>query len=85
MRMSNDGMKRVTLMLTIAIVVCLSVASLGGVVDAPWLAYSWYLGLFGILSLIVLTALQGMHWLLEAGVRRYHRMMLHWGGEAHGH
>jgi len=85
MHKSETGLNRATLILTVAIVLCLSVAALGGVVESPWLAYFWYLGLLGILALIVVSLLQGVYWLLEAAARRYHHLLLRWGGEAHGH
>ncbi len=85
MHKSNTGLRRATLALTILIVLCLSIAALGGVVESPWLAYFWYLGLLGIVALMLMTVLQGLHWLLQAVARRYRHLVLHWGGAAHGH
>lgn len=80
MRNGNEFVKRLTLSLCVMIAVCLGLAALGGVFEAVLLIYCWYLALFGIAAVIVLTALLAVNMLFNALSRRYHRILQQWDG-----
>jgi hypothetical protein len=66
----NQGVNGVTWMLIIEIFGCLSVAALGGLFEAPWLAYFWYAALAGITSLILFSLLLALGCLWNGLIRR---------------
>jgi hypothetical protein len=82
---SDEGLRRLTLILVLVIMSCLSVAALGGIFETPQLVYFWYLALLGIVAMILMTAILAAGWLLVALLCHYQRMLAQWGGEVPGH
>lgn len=85
MHHSSESLKRVTLILFLLIVGCLSIAALGGIFEAHLLINFWYLALLGIGAMYLLTVLLAVAWLLDRLSRRYRHMLIHWGDGVPGH
>jgi hypothetical protein len=82
---SSESLKRVTLILVLLIVGCLSIAALGGIFETHLLVNFWYLALLGIGAMFLLTALLAVGWMLSRLSRRYRHMLIQWGDGVPGH
>jgi hypothetical protein len=82
---ANNGLRTITLALSLVIVCCLCVAALAGVFDAPQLAYFWYLALAGMAAMMCLTAVVAMSWMWGKLARHYQEMLQFWGDGLAGH
>ena len=85
MHATSHSVKRLSWMLTIIIFSGLSLSSLGGLFETPWLAYFWYAALAGMAGMILLSMLLGIGWMWRRLARRCHQMWHHWSAGVPGH
>jgi hypothetical protein len=78
MRNEENRLRSLTLALTLAIMGFLGVASLGAVIEEPLLAYFWYLALFGLMAMAMLSLVVAVNRFASLLVRRYRALLLHW-------
>jgi hypothetical protein len=75
---NNNGIQNLILSLVILIMINLSIATLGGLVELQALVYFWYLALLGILALAALTLTLGIAWTLKRVTRSFHNQTANW-------
>ena len=81
----GESLKRVTLILFLTTIGCLSMAALGGIFETHLLVNFWYLALLGIGAMFLLSALLAVGWLLDRLSRRYRHILFRWGDRIPGH
>jgi hypothetical protein len=69
MQKRSEVVKSVILFLSVMIIASLSIAALGGLIEAIPLIYFWYLALFGIIAMLGLTLLLAIS-ILFSGLNR---------------
>ncbi len=85
MHKSSNGLHYFTLALSLFILIALALAAMAGFVEAPMLAYFWYLALAGMALMILMTLALAMGWVWNRLLARYHYLLDHWGDGVPGH
>ncbi|MET0052469.1 MAG: hypothetical protein ABW095_15515 [Candidatus Thiodiazotropha sp.] len=68
----NPTLQTLILSLVSMILICLTIASFGGLIEYPILVHFWYLALYGILAMGLLTLWLGGLWIVQRMSRFWH-------------
>lgn len=80
----NSFIKTVTLIQIALILLSLTVAAMGAVIEYAYLAYFWYLGLAGIAMVIMTSVTVGLVLLAGRSIKWYRHQLHAWDGHAVG-